>query len=749
MATDPVLLEIVAGFVPEAIELCEKISSDLMQLEEKPGAPAPRPEVYKSLARGLHTLKGTSATLGLDDLSSLGHAMEDVVGPLHKQLRPIPSVITDELLKTLDAFQIRLKAHADDRSAELAEATPIIERLRNLPSGQPRASLAPVTKPKTEAPAAAAAASTELTLATGNGSGAGLQPAQNASLPAQAPAPVPAPEPAEAAAADEGSWRVNSRDVVSLFREVERMREMRLRMAERKRLMDTTLAAVTKLAKIPETAAIYTQLVAISRALQVDGEEIGEVVDSFEQGIKTICTLPLRTIIEPLHRSVRDLCRVTGKEAALSVVGGELSIDRRILEKLKGPLVHLMRNALDHGIEPPSVRMQRGKHRAGALVIRVEQQGNMVFVEMADDGSGIDCARIREVAVQRGLFSSEELARMTPAQVMRIIFEPGFSTRSQVSGTSGRGVGMDVVLSEVQGVGGTVDVQSTLGQGTRFVLVLPADLGSCPILLIRCGEHQFGLPVMTVEGIVAARTSAIRQSASGGKLEYREELLPLRDLGALMGLREPELPADGQPLLIVQAQGQRVAIAVDDVIGDREQVVHPLPAELRSIAAAYQGAAIQGFGELLLVLRSDWVVQSSQEAASSQVRAQRRALVVDDSVTARAMHRAVLEAGGYTVHAVGSARSALEQLRHSAYDVIVCDVAMEDMDGVALTKQLRARPDTSSIPIMLVSMNDAENERQIGLAAGADGFLSKKECASGRLLAEITSVVSRRQAASP
>ena len=281
------------------------------------------------------------------------------------------------------------------------------------------------------------------------------------------------------------------------------------------------------------------------------------------------------------------------------------------------------------------------------------------------------------------------------------------------------------------------------------MLILPADLGSRPIIPrgVR-REHQFRLPVVSIQGIVAARRDHVRSGGGILKLEYREELLHMRDLGHLMGLREPELPSDGQPVLIVQAQGRRAAIAVDEVIGDREQVVHPLPPELRSIASAYQGASIQGFGELLLVLRNDWVVQSAHDAVTED-RSTRRALVVDDSVTARAMHRAVLEAGGYTVHAVGSARGALEQLRHSAYDVIVCDVAMDEMDGVALTKELRGRPDTSTVPIMLVSMSDAENERARGIAAGADGFLSKKDCASGRLLAEITSVVSRKQALSP
>jgi CheY-like chemotaxis protein/chemotaxis signal transduction protein len=277
--------------------------------------------------------------------------------------------------------------------------------------------------------------------------------------------------------------------------------------------------------------------------------------------------------------------------------------------------------------------------------------------------------------------------------------------------------------------------------------VVPADLGSSPTLLVRCGEHSFGVPVISVESMVAARRAKIRTGLHGMQLEHRDELLDLLDLGHLLGLREPESPAEGQPLLIVHAQGHRVAILVDEVIGDREQVIQPLPDELRNLAA-YQGASIQGSGELLLVLRGDWLAQTLHNTKSPRSSA-RRVLVVDDSVTARAMHRAVLEASGYSVHAVASARGALDQLRHSAYDVIVCDVAMEEMDGFALTSRLRAQPDTSTIPIMLVSMGDGEAEKSRGFAAGADGFLSKKDCASGRLVIEISNVISRRQGLTP
>ncbi|HMI86662.1 MAG TPA: response regulator [Polyangiaceae bacterium] len=733
MEIDPVMMEIIGGFVPEAKELCDKVASEILRIEQKPDGPAPTADTYKSLARGLHTLKGTAATLGLDDLSTIGHGMEDVVAPFHHALGPLPSAVADELLRVLDLFMTRLQSHAEGRSGDLPDAAAIIGRLRELAS-----SPAPVTiaTPDKVAPAAA--------------------PTTGEESPTSARSPIPsasmeAPNQVDAVAEanvsdDQSGWRVNSRNVVALFREAERMREIRLRMIERRRVLDSTIAAVTKLATIPETASLYTQLVAIRQALQSDGEELGDMVDSLEGGIKTICTLPVRTIVDPLHRAVRDLCRLTGKEAALAVIGAELSLDRRILEKLKGPLVHLIRNALDHGIEPVAVRKERGKHRAGALVIRVEQQGNMIFIEVGDDGSGLDFNRIREVAVARQLYSSDELSRMTPEQVAQIVFEPGFSTRAQVSGTSGRGVGMDVVLSEVQALGGTIQVKTTAGQGSRFSIAVPADLGSSPTLLVRCGEYSFGVPVISVESIVAARRERIR-FGDHMKLEHRDELLDLLDLGHMLRLREPDVPGEGQPLLIIHAQGQRVALLVDEVIGNRDQVIQPLPDELRSLPA-YQGASIQGSGELLLVLRGDWLAQPSHSAKGVRSAA-RRVLVVDDSLTARAMHRAVLEASGYSVHAVGSARGALDQLRHSAYDVIVCDVAMDEMDGFALTSRLRAEPGTSTIPIMLVSMGDGEIERSKGIAAGADGFLSKKDCASGRLVAEISSVIARRQVLTP
>lgn len=558
------------------------------------------------------------------------------------------------------------------------------------------------------------------------------------------PAP-PAKEGGGGGGDDAGSWRVATRHVISLMREVERLREVRLRLDERRRQMESIISVLIRLGMPSETAEARAAIVAIQRHLVADGEEAADIVDSLEEGLKAICTLPVRTVLEPLHRAVRDLCRQSGKEARLEVVGAEVSLDRRVLESLRAPLVHLIRNAVDHGVERPDDRERRGKHREGALVVRVEQQGNVLFLEVSDDGNGLDTEKIRAEAGRRGMIAAEQLAAMHPSQINELIFYSGFSTSTKVTETSGRGYGLDVVRSQLQSLQGQIEVQSIAGQGTRFIMTLPAELGSSPVLVVRCGEHDLGLPLLAVEHIRAARQKEIRAGANKIQLEYREQLLPIQDLGAIVGLRQPQSPHEGQPLLVVQTQGKRLALSVDEVLGDWDLVIRPLPAEVREVPA-YQGSATLADGKLMLVLRPDWIVDKERQQEAPRAAAGRRALVVDDSLTARALHRTMLEAGGFVVHTSSSAKQALEQLRSASYDVVVCDIGMEDMDGMALTAAIRGRAETRGLPVILVSAHDSEADRSKGLASGADGFLSKRDCEAGRLLAEVSAVIARRRA---
>ncbi|MCY1081525.1 hybrid sensor histidine kinase/response regulator [Archangium lansingense] len=722
MPVDPMLQSLVAGFSTEAQEVCQKVTLDLLDLEREGLDNEALAKVYTRLARHLHTLKGSAASLGLQDLSSIAHKLEDALAPLRKDIKPMPRSMVDMLLHGLDLFLLRAQAHAEGRGEALPDPT---AALAQLVSDAPPPEEAAEGNPDMEAALAVHAVP--------------ATPAPMQAAPSQAPVSA-----AEDDSAVEASWRVAAHQVTALMREVERLREFRMRLEDRLRDISKAVELLTARELLAPTARARAVLSSVTAGVRSDGHEASDIVDSLEEGLKSITTRPVRTILEPLQRMVRDLSRQLGKQARLSVVGAEVSLDRRLLDKLKGAMVHLLRNAVDHGIEMPDERERVGKHHEGALTLRVEQQGNILVLELSDDGRGIDVQMVRASAERKGLISVDEGARMHEAQLRDLIFRPGFSTRSDVTDTSGRGVGLDAVRSAVEAMQGRIEVVSTKGSGTRFMLTLPMELGSSPVLTVRTIDSQVGLPMLAVESTQLASQENLRIGRLKTQLDYNGQLVPVMDLGARLGLRASAPPSEGQPLIIVQSGGKRMALAVDAVVGDRDLVIRPLPAEVRDVPA-YQGAAILSRGELLLILRPGWVVTDSTPQSVTMPQS-RRALVVDDSLTARALHRAMLEAGGFTVHLAASGARAMERLQTETYDVIICDLEMEEMNGTELIAKLRSQPDTREVPVILVSANDSAGARSRGLSAGADGYLSKRECAAGRLLTEVLDVMSRRGA---
>ncbi|MBI5547423.1 MAG: response regulator [Deltaproteobacteria bacterium] len=692
MDADALLRDLLRGFSTEAQGLCQRITKALLKVEgAAQGSEALRAGLDE-LARALHNLKGSAATIGLHDVAQLAHQLEDQLAPFKSELRPMPAATVDAYLKSLDG---------------------ILEILKVRLQGN------------------AAAALPNLASVLGDQE-------QGATRPAAPPSPPPTlrqPEPEQ----EQDGWRIGSEQIGVVLTQVERLREVRLHLEERHRELARIIATASR--QGAAGAELRASLLVADRALQVDAAETAEVVEALEEGAKAICTTPVETVLAPLQRLVRDLARQLGKEAKLSTVGGEIALDRRVVEALKGPLVQLLRNALDHGLERPQERERAGKHRVGALVVRVELVGNLVFLEVSDDGSGLDLERIRATAATEGLLSAEKLATAGAAELHQLVFHSGFSTRKEVTGTSGRGVGLDVVRAELARLQGQIEVQSTPGQGTRFTLSFPAKTGNSPLLLVRVAEHVVGMPMHAVHGVVAARAEKLRFGRSGTQLVHEGQLLDVLDLGGRLGIRADLPPTEGQPLVLLCAQGQ--ALAVDEVMGERELAVRPLPEELRSLEA-YQGLTQLARGELAVVLRPAWL--ASGAAARVEAAASARAvLVVDDSLTTRAIHRTVLESGGFVVHTAASAAQAFEQLQRTEYAALVCDISLgEGLDGFALTSTLRTKPAMRHLPVVLVSSHDTAEDRRRGTEAGADAFLSKKECAAGRLLAEVMQVMARR-----
>ena len=693
-----VAAEVLADFAREADEIRAKMTKDLLLAEKATAHSEPLAKAYKSLARGLHTFKGSAATLGLAEIARTAHRLEDELAPLSRAQEPFPPTAADALLTALDGLV---------KAAEQAAGLTVPAGEPAVTPAAPAASVAPAV-PASPAPPAAP----------------------------QAPAAGPT---SPAAVLEQGEWYVGWGQLSPILGGVEHLRHTRLRMLDLRRRLQNALTAIAVCDPEGRTIEPRSALHAVERALAKEAGGAADTVELLEGALKDICTVPAAAVLEPLQRSVRDLCRSTGKEARLTIVGGELRVDRRILEALRGPLIHLVRNAVDHGIELPLAREARGKHRVGALVIRVELQGNLVFIHVSDDGEGLDLGRLRDAAVSKRLMSRQEADALDDHAATGLIFRPGFSTKTDVTDTSGRGVGLDVVESELRALDGKVEVTSKRGQGTQFALAVPATMGAAPFLRVRSGEQELAVPLLAVERILSMRAALLRGSRVDPRLAVEDVLVRLQDLGALLGLRQARAPDDGQPVLVIRAEGERIGLLVDGLVGEGEATLVPLPDDLEALPC-YQGAITRAGGDLALVLRPDWLVDRDTAVA---LKPARRALVIDDSLTARAMHRTALEAGGFNVHAVASGRQGLEQLRSTSYDVIVSDIGMDDMDGIAFTEAVRADPQIRQTPILLVSGLEDDRERERGLRAGADGFLSKRDCAEGRLLSEVAALLTR------
>ncbi len=345
------------------------------------------------------------------------------------------------------------------------------------------------------------------------------------------------------------------------------------------------------------------------QGLRAFEEEVGDIVHHLEEHVRVLASEPLGPSFEPLRRLVRDLCQSLGKEASLSIIGGELSIDRRVLSVVREAVVQLLRNAVDHGIESPEVRETRGKHRAGLLVVRAEHEGNMLFLEVSDDGRGLDPNEVREIEVKAGHLTEEAARSLADHQVLQAIFRPGWSSRTEVTESAGRGFGMNVVLAAVERLGGRVEVDSRKGQGARFFLTVPLQLGSTFMLVVVARGHELGIPLRCVDRVSMLSQGNLRKRRDGLGFADGDEVIELLSLARLLGADPAHAkdPADGVPVVILRlGSGARRAVYVDAVVGDVDLVLKPLPKEAGG-DAIYLGVSTGRDGELVLVLRPEWL----------------------------------------------------------------------------------------------------------------------------------------------
>lgn len=462
-----------------------------------------------------------------------------------------------------------------------------------------------------------------------------------------------------------------------------------------------------------------------------DELDLGErLLDELKETAVGMRTVPLASVTSALPRAVRDAAQSTEKEVELTFSGIDTELDRVILESLSEPLVHLLRNAVAHGIEPPGERERAGKPRTGRVELRAEQRGGFVEVVVADDGRGVP-ATVREEA------------RTTGSTITDVLTRAGFSTAAEVTDLAGRGVGLDAVKRHVESFGGTLEVRSESGAGTEIVLVLPLSLALLDVLLVERGENVYGIPLAQVDEAIAVD----RPLVLGGrtKVEHRGGAIALADVADVLRADAPAL-ADRPRAVVVQAGGKRVAIACDALLGEEEVVVKPLGPLLAGLSG-YLGAAILGDGRIALLLEPASLMRPAaatrRRPATAPVvaRTAPKVLVVEDSLTVRELQRSILEAAGYRVVVARNGREGLDALlADDDVQLVLTDVEMPELDGIGLTEAIRAS-DRASTPIVILTSLDDEDARRRGLEAGADAYMVKSGFGQQALLATVERLV--------
>jgi len=761
--------QLQATFAAEAQEHIQVISCNLLLLEQQTNALDAEP-LLAEIFRAAHSMKGASRAVGAEQIGAIAHRLETIFGNIRSgELQPLPAHF-DGLYAALDAIAVLVQTLGSDAPDRL-DVTAMVARLDHFDSLESDPSAAP---PTTEDPTPERALAEAV---------AAPAPLAGAATPAVTPSSgtVAAPRLAPpAAAALEDTVRIATGKLDAIMGQVGELQVVRLNAEQHQRQLrsmleeaehwetecraihpvwesavfwggDSRQAAASQgsggtaaphlleyvTASEARLGAMVRQLRMLWRRLDADNRRASQIVADLDSNVRRTRMMPVATVLETYPRMVRDLARDLGKQVRLVVEGGDTEVDRSVLELVKDPLTHLLRNAIDHGIELPSARQAAGKPVEGTIRLSATQRGGSILIEIADDGAGIDVERVRASAIRRGLLRPDEAAGLSDPEALWLIFRSGMSTSTHLTDLSGRGVGLDVVHDHIERLRGFIDVESRMGQGTHFILHLPLTVATTLCLLAELGEQVFALPTSGVLRILRVHPGQI------GHAEGREVILldgrPLAvvHLADVLTLTEPTEAGDsharGQVAIVLGTAEKRVAFLVDAVFDVQELVVKSLPrpfVRMRHIA----GATILGSGDVVLVLNLADLLRAAAQmgsrthakiAATAAVAKTPVILVVDDSFTTRTLEKTILETAGYRVQVAADGLEAWTLLQREGSDVLVSDVMMPRMSGFELTAKVRSDPRFKDLPVILVTAQESREDRERGVEVGADAYILK------------------------
>ncbi len=788
---DEFLKKLFAAFKIEAEEHLRAIADGLLKLEQMPEG-GDRSEILESVFREAHSLKGASRSVNMAEIEAVCQSVESVFSALKAERLEVSTELFDTLHRATDAMSDLVT------ETEGVEIQPILELLGRLQSGvepaataAPRKSAPPTRKaPGEESVEQAKPQRSRKTDAAENDEGTvvdthrveGAGGADSASkidrrlhsdtiriavdkldpLLRQVGEMVSVKLTSTQRVADLAGligtidlWKQKWGGVSSQDRAVGKL------LAEKERGAESA-ANGGQLAKIAEFLGwneewikdLESGLRTVTRAVENDARMHGTMVDDLLEDMMNVLMLPCSSLLEIFPRLVRDLARDRGKEVNLLTQGGELEIDRRILDEMKDPLIHLVRNCVDHGIETPEERQQSGKPRHGTVTISMSQiSGNQIELIVSDDGEGIDVGKVRDAAVKRGLLSEQDRQSMEEQDAVSLVFRSDVSTSPIVSTISGRGLGLAIVKEKVEALGGNISVATTRQVGSSFRILLPVTLSTFRGILIRAYGSLFIIPTASVERVARIPRDVIKTVGNRDTVTVDGRAVPLMQLGDILEMARPQTQADDSPfinVIILRLGETLVSFRVDAILQEQEVLVKVLGKQLSRVRNV-AGATVLGSGELAPILsvpdlvksatRRDFTGRGPVVGVEELEHRKRSVLIVEDSITSRMLLKNILESAGYDVRTSVDGVDAWTALKSEQFDLVVSDIEMPRMDGFELTESIRGDERLSELPVVLVTSLGSREDRERGIEVGANAYIAKGSFDQNNLLETVERLV--------
>jgi two-component system chemotaxis sensor kinase CheA len=744
------LKRLQAIFRVEAEEHISKLSLGLIELEKTPKTKKTS-ELIETIFREAHSLKGAARSVNMKDVESICHLLETIFGKLKNEQISFTAAQYDFIHKAIDNISKMVSSTGtktpDDYKEFIIQLQSISEEAQDGKSVEAKTMAVKKQSEETD----------KIAL-----------PTSNVSI---------ATELVEDKSSQVETVRISTAKLDSLFLQAEQMIQSKIASAQRIAEVKTVNDLIESWKKesrkwdshrSPKNGIqlkeindwnneklneLETKISAVSHALENDQRSLGRMIDDHLESMKSVLMLPISTIVEGFPKLVRDLARSQGKEVELIIQGKEIEVDKRILEELKDPLIHLIRNCIDHGMKKPDERTRLNKLTRGKITLSFNAtESRHLEIIISDDGTGIELDKVSSAAVKAGVITKDPLEKLSAQETLMLIFQSGVSTSQIITDISGRGLGLAIVQEKVEKLGGSVFVESWTNVGTTFRLQLPLTLSTFRCVLVRTGEYLFAIPTINVERAVRVNREKIKTVENKETIMIDGKILITVNLGHVLGLASGNNSPSNKKnnsakstnfiqLLILEHTDKRIAFVVDEIVEEYQILVKELGKQLSRVRNI-RGATVLGSGKVVPVINVSDLMKSAAnvskaKAAIGEKKTQEkiyRILVAEDSVTSRTLIKNILESVGYLVETSVDGIDAFTKTLVGEFDLIVSDVDMPRMSGFELTAKIRKDKKLNELPIVLVTALESREDREHGIDVGANAYIVKSSFDQSNLL---------------